>query len=185
MKQNQHQAGAKNSRRSQSKQARASASKTPRENRTLPKLRHVFGSGREDEDLLVSESGPEQFYLQHPPEDSPPRPVSRAEAVAWFKDSFVPKELKADFAPVKSAGAVKRKTPNLESTKWKVAALLHFMHAHCSLEHSSGVMAEDSPDLNVGMMSLCQDVIEEMDEAYEATYKEHQELRAAAKGGAR
>lgn len=65
----------------------------------MPKLRHVFGSGREDEDLLVSESGPEQFYLQHPPEDSPPRPVSRAEAVAWFKDSFVPKELKADFAP--------------------------------------------------------------------------------------
>ena len=98
MKANPHQARAKNSPRPQSKQSRvrtpARTAETPK-----PKLRHVFGSGREDEDLLVSESGPEQFYLQHPPEDSPPRPVSRAEAVAWFKDSFVPKELKADFAP--------------------------------------------------------------------------------------
>lgn len=80
------------------KQARAVAGKPTAETPSTPALRHVFGSDLDDRDLLVSENDPDQFYildLRTP--DAPPRPITRAEAVAWFTNGFVPDELRAHF----------------------------------------------------------------------------------------
>ena len=94
MKTNQSQAGAKSSRASKSKQAK----RTGQTLKPAPALRHVFGSDPDDRELLVSESDPNQFYIrdQRTP-DAAPRPISRAEAVAWFTQGFVPDELRAHF----------------------------------------------------------------------------------------
>jgi len=195
MKQNQHQAGEKNNRPASPKQARAAAGQTTAKTPSQPKLRFVMGSDPEDRDLMVNDSGPEQFYIKAGlPLDAAPQPVSRAEAVAWFIECFVPKELKADFqerqtgesASVSKAALGKLNVALNEQyeTNQKNEALLHLLHGQFNVDDSDGMIGREEGNgrLSCGVMLLCQDMAEEVQARHDAVGKAVEAFRAGKEG---
>lgn len=184
MKQNQHQAGGKNNRTAQSKQARASAGKTTPETPIQPKLREIAGSNYDDQDLMVNESGPQQFYIrQQGVEGEPVRPISRSEAVSWFIDSFVPEELLSDFPPQPgeparvSEGALDKLNVALNDqyeTNEKNAALLHLLKDQIIADSD---VVFDTQRLGLGIKLLCQSMAREVEARHEAVWQIVKSLR--------
>ncbi len=114
MKQNQHQAGGKNNRRRQSKQARASTSKSTPET-TTPEPHPVWGADGKGRELLVSQTNPEEFHLCGSLPGATAHPLTRAEAVAWFTRNFMPEELRAQYAQSQPGDPTTQSTPETAS----------------------------------------------------------------------